>query len=144
MNTNLTIMDHSSEPDFMLEINTTPLIDVMLVLLIMLIITIPLQLHAVNLELPVESSAFANQPHIVRIDIDADNVMRLDDASPISREALEIKLKQMYTQGDPLLELHINASAKSSYETLAFVLASAQRQGLSKLNIIGVDRFKDL
>ena len=63
-------------PEVMMDVNTTPLIDVMLVLLVMLIITIPIQLHAVNLEMPVGVPPNqANKPQIVQIDIDARNVI---------------------------------------------------------------------
>ena len=63
----------SDEPEVMMEINTTPLIDVMLVLLVMLIITIPIQLHAVNLEMPVGVPPVLEKVEKIRIDIDADN-----------------------------------------------------------------------
>ena len=143
MNANLSFVEHASEPEFMLEINTTPLIDVMLVLLIMLIITIPLQLHAVKLELPVESVAVSTPQNIVRIDIDAANVLSLDGTVIDDRGTLENRLKKFSSFEDyPNLALHINVAAKSNYESLAFVLASAQRQGISRLNIVGIDRFK--
>jgi biopolymer transport protein ExbD len=143
MNANLSFLEHASESEFMLEINTTPLIDVMLVLLIMLIITIPLQLHAVKLELPVESAAVSTPQNIVRIDIDAGNVLSLDDTVIDDRGAFENSLKKFSSPEDyPNLVLHINVAAKSNYESLAFVLASAQRQGISRLNIVGIDRFK--
>lgn len=143
MNANLSFVEHASEPEFMLEINTTPLIDVMLVLLIMLIITIPLQLHAVKLELPVESRAVSTHQNIVRIDIDAANVLKLDGTVIDDRSTLENRLKKLTSPEDyPNLALHINVAAKSSYESLAFVLACAQRQGISRLNIVGIDRFK--
>lgn len=143
MNTNISILEASAEPEFMLEINTTPLIDVMLVLLIMLIITIPLQLHASKLELPVESMSVSTQQTVVRIDIDAVNALCLDDIPLIDRDELENKLKKISSSQDyPNLELHINVAAKSQYEAFAFVLASAQRLGISRLNIVGIDRFK--
>ena len=63
----------SDEPEVMMDINTTPLIDVMLVLIIMLIITIPAQLHSVNLDMPVAATAEKKQdPVVIRLDIDAD------------------------------------------------------------------------
>lgn len=69
----------SNDPEELVDINTTPLIDVMLVLLIMLIITIPVKLHAVNLDLPDNSAPPAlpdKPPEIVRVDIDADGTIR--------------------------------------------------------------------
>jgi biopolymer transport protein ExbD len=66
----------SDEPEVMMEINTTPLIDVMLVLLIMLIITIPAQLHSVNLDMPVSSPPTKKiDPVVVKIDVDANSVI---------------------------------------------------------------------
>ena len=67
----------SDEPEVMMDINTTPLIDVMLVLIIMLIITIPAQLHSVNLDMPVATSTPQKiDPMVVKIDIEADGGLR--------------------------------------------------------------------
>lgn len=78
------------EPEVMMDINTTPLIDVMLVLLIMLIITIPMQLHSINLDMPTGSPPLAIQkPTIVRIEIDARNVVRWNDKALTDRAELD-------------------------------------------------------
>lgn len=129
------------EPEVMMDINTTPLIDVMLVLLIMLIITIPAQLHSVNLDMPVATTQPAkNDPVVVKIDIDADASLRWNGQVLADRPALEARLAEAAaTQPQP--ELHIRSHPKAKYEATAAVLASAQRSGLTKLGIVGSERF---
>jgi biopolymer transport protein ExbD len=129
------------EPEVMMDINTTPLIDVMLVLLIMLIITIPVQLHSINLDMPAGSPPpVTKKPNIVRIDIDARNAVRWNDKALTDRAELEVLL-QIASQQQPQPEIHIKPNSKSKYETVAGVLASAQRNGLSKLGILGSEQF---
>ena len=132
-----------SEPEVMMDINTTPLIDVMLVLLIMLIITIPAQLHSVNLDMPTPS---ANKPpvppEVVRIDIAADAVISWNGQALADRQALETRLAEAALR-QPQPELHIRSHAKAPYGAAAAVLAGAQRQGLNKLGILGSERFAE-
>ncbi|WP_295521515.1 biopolymer transporter ExbD [Limnohabitans sp. Rim8] len=132
---------NSDEPEVMMDINTTPLIDVMLVLIIMLIITIPAQLHSVNLDMPVVSSTPPKtDPVVVKIDIEADATLRWNGQILADRQALETKLAEAAAL-QPQPELHIRSHAKAKYETTAAVLAGAQRAGLSKLGIVGTERF---
>ncbi|MFY9182710.1 biopolymer transporter ExbD [Limnohabitans sp. Hippo3] len=132
---------HSDEPDVMMDINTTPLIDVMLVLIIMLIITIPAQLHAVNLDMPVAAAAAKKQdPVVIRLDIDADASLRWNGQLLGDRQALETRLAEAAAV-QPQPELHIRSHAQAKYEATAAVLASAQRLGLTKLGIVGTERF---
>lgn len=131
----------SGEPEVMMDINTTPLIDVMLVLLIMLIITIPAQLDAVNLDMPVPSNApKTSEPVVVRIDVDANSVINWDSKPLASRAELELKLKEAALM-QPQPELHIRSDAKAKYDAVAAVLAAAQRNGLNKLGIVGTEQF---
>jgi len=131
----------SDEPDVMMDINTTPLIDVMLVLLIMLIITIPVQLHAINLDMPVATQLAPKvDPVVVRIDIEADANLRWNGQMLANRAALEAKLAEAATL-QPQPELHIRSHAKAPYGAAATVLASAQRAGLTKLGIVGSEQF---
>ena len=131
----------SDESEVMMDINTTPLIDVMLVLIIMLIITIPAQLHSVNLDMPVASSTPQPvEPVVVRLDIDADNRLRWNGQLLDDRTALEAKLSEAAAQ-QPQPELHIRSHAQAKYAAAAGVLASAQRLGLKKLGILGTERF---
>ena len=129
------------EDEWMMDINTTPLIDVMLVLLIMLIITIPPQLHAVNLDMPVASTAPPpSPPQVIRIDIDANSVISWNGQALADRTALQAQLSQAALL-QPQPELHIRSHPQAKYEAAAAVLAGAQRQGLNKLGILGTEKF---
>ncbi|PUE54642.1 biopolymer transporter ExbD [Limnohabitans parvus II-B4] len=129
------------EPEVMMDVNTTPLIDVMLVLIIMLIITIPAQLHSVNLDMPAATATPPKtDPLVIKIDIDADASMRWNGQVLANRSALEAKLSEAAAL-QPQPELHIRSHAKAKYEAAAAVLAGAQRAGLTKLGIVGSERF---
>ena len=97
----------SGDPDVMMDINTTPLIDVMLVLLVMLIITIPIQLHAVNLNMPVGNPPPPLVlPQVVKIDIDPQSRVYWNGEWLQSRAELEDRLKTA-AMTDPQPELHL-------------------------------------
>ena len=131
----------SDEPQVMIDMNTTPLIDVMLVLLIMLIITIPAQLHSVNLDMPLPSNAAKKtEPVVIKIDVDAGSVINWNGKSVGSRAEMEAKLAEAAAM-QPQPELHIRSHAKAKYEAAAAVMASAQRLGLTKLGIVGSEQF---
>jgi biopolymer transport protein ExbD len=132
---------HTNEPEVMMEINTTPLIDVMLVLLIMLIITIPAQLHSVNLDLPVAAPPTKKiEPVVIKIEVDANNQIAWNGKALASREELQSKLQEA-SQREPQPELHVRSHAKAKYETTMAVMANAQRLGLKKLGIVGAEQF---
>ena len=131
----------SGEPEVMMDINTTPLIDVMLVLLIMLIITIPAQLHSVNLDMPVSKPPTKKvDPVVIKIDVDANSVINWNGKPLATRADLDLKLKEA-TKMDPQPELHLRSHAKAKYEAVAAVMANAQRLGLNKLGIVGSEQF---
>ncbi|ACB33084.1 Biopolymer transport protein ExbD/TolR [Leptothrix cholodnii SP-6] len=131
----------SGELEVIADMNTTPLIDVMLVLLIMLIITIPAQLHAVNLDIPLPTNAPKTvEPFVVRIDVDESSVISWNGEPLPDRNALELKLSES-ARMQPQPELHIRSKGKAKYEAVATVLASAQRNGLNKLGIVGTEQF---
>lgn len=141
MGMNLGSGSGSGEPEVMMDINTTPLIDVMLVLLIMLIITIPAQLHTVNMDMPVSKPAAKKvDPVVVKIEVDANSVINWNSKPIASRAELDMKLQEAY-QMQPQPELHIRSHAKAKYEAVAAVLANAQRIGLTKLGIVGSEQF---
>lgn len=132
-----------SEPDVMIEMNATPLIDVMMVLLIMLIITIPAQLHSVNLDMPAASKAQPKtEPVVVRVEVSAGNVVSWNGKPLADRAELESRLKDAAVL-QPQPEIHIRSHAKARYATVAGVLAGAQRHGLNKLGIVGSEQFAD-
>ena len=129
----------SDEPEVMMEINTTPLIDVMLVLLVMLIITIPIQLHAVNLEMPVGVPPVLEKVEKIRIDIDADNHLQWNGIA-VSMAELDQKMLgigQLAMQP----EVHIRADKDARYAVFANVLAGTKRHGLTKIAVIGAEQF---
>ncbi|MBA2689794.1 MAG: biopolymer transporter ExbD [Burkholderiales bacterium] len=128
----------SREPEVMVEINTTPLIDVMLVLLIMLIITIPIQLHSVNLSMSANSLP-ATLPEVVQIDIDSDGTISWNGVM-VDRPALEAKLR-VIAEESPQTELHLRPNTRVAYKNVAAVMAAAQRLGVSKIGLIGNDEF---
>jgi biopolymer transport protein ExbD len=131
----------SSEPEVMMDINTTPLIDVMLVLLIMLIITIPAQLHSINLDMPVSKPPTKKiDPVVINIDVDSQSVIHWNGAVVNGRADLEAHLTDA-ARYQPQPELHIHSDAKGKYKQVAMVMATAQRLGLNKLGIVGSEQF---
>ena len=130
----------SGEPELMMEINTTPLIDVMLVLLVMLIITIPIQLHAVNLEMPVGTPPTSLvKPEKVQIDIDAQSVVYWQSL-PVAAQELDEKMLALSRQ-ETQPEVHIRPNKSSQYAVFANVLSSSKRLGLTKIAVIGAEQF---
>ena len=131
----------SSDPEIMMDINTTPLIDVMLVLLVMLIITIPIQLHSVNLNMPTGNPPPPLvKPDVVKLDIDADGVTYWNGDVVPDRATLEEKLRGAAAQSlQP--ELHLRPDRNAKYEIVAGVMASSQRLGLTKIGIVGSEQF---
>jgi len=129
------------EPEVMMDINTTPLIDVMLVLIIMLIITIPVQLHSVNLNMPVgKPPPQLKEPVVVTIDIDFDGTILWNGETVPSRNALEVKLRDAAAQPDQP-EVHVRPNKLVEYKYVAEVLAESQRLGVTKLGMVGNEQF---
>ena len=129
------------DPEVMMDINTTPLIDVMLVLIIMLIITIPIQTHAVKMNMPVgPSSAPPKPPEIVRIDVDFDGTIGWNGTIITDRADLENRLAQLATLPDQP-EVHLRPNKLVSYKVVAMVMASAQRLGVTKIGLVGNEQF---
>ncbi len=131
----------SGEPDVMIDINTTPLIDVMLVLLVMLIITIPIQLHSVTLNMPTGNPPpQLTKPEVVKIDIDAAGVVYWNGEGVANRAALEEKIAAAAAQ-QVQPEVHLRPDKAAKYDIVAGVLASSQRLGLTKIGIVGSEQF---
>ena len=133
--------DASGEPEVMMDINTTPLIDVMLVLLVMLIITIPIQLHAVNLNMPAGNPPPPpTPPEVVQLDIDFDGTVVWNGEVQPTRGSMESKMAAAVAQ--PIQpEVHIRPNKLVAYRSVAAVMASAQRLGLTKIGIVGNEQF---
>jgi len=131
----------SGEPEVMMDINTTPLIDVMLVLIIMLIITIPVQLHSVNLNMPVGTPPPPLQePVVITVDIDFDGTVSWNGEAVPDRNQLEARLSRAAAQADQP-EVHIRPNKLVEYKSVAAVLASAQRLGVTKLGMVGNEQY---
>jgi len=128
------------EDEPMMDINMTPLIDVMLVLLIMFIITIPVMTHAVKLDMPRASNAPSQvQPVVINLEIDFDGTV-LWNGTPVDIESLEGYFRRE-AANDPQPELHIRPSKRAKYDVVARVLASAQRNGMRKIGFVGNEQF---
>jgi len=131
-----------SSDDVMVEMNMTPLIDVMLVLIIMLIITIPIQNHSVNLNLPVGTPPPPlTPPVVVTIDIDFDGTLAWNGET-VDRNTLDARLATIAvaaTADQP--EVHLHPNKLVEYKAVAAVMASAQRQGVTKIGLVGNEQF---
>lgn len=129
------------DPEPMADINTTPLVDVLLVLLVMLIVTIPIQLQSVSLEMPGRNSPPpAVPPVVVRLDIDAAGRYLWDGDPLADRAALEAKLHAAAAQANQP-EIHVRPDRRAKYDAVAAALSSAQREGLQKIGIVGMEQF---
>jgi biopolymer transport protein ExbD len=130
------------DPDVMVDINTTPLIDVMLVLLIMLIITIPIQTHAVKLNMPVGNPPPPTEPPVViTIEIDFDGTV-LWNGDAINDDTLNSNFRQAAAQ--PVQpEFHLRPNKLVTYKYVAHVMATAQRDGVTKIGLVGAEQFLD-
>lgn len=128
----------SDEPQVMGEMNTTPLIDVMLVLLVMLIITIPVQLHSINLNLPVGAAppSVEEKPK-VEIVIDKDSKVWWDGQEIASTdwEAKMLALKN--SPSGARTEVHVKTDRLARYDVFASVMSSLARSGLTNLAVQG-------
>lgn len=130
------------EDGVLVDINTTPLIDVMLVLLIMFIITIPVQTHAVKMNMPVPSNAPPppKPPEVIRIDVDFDGTIGWNGQIITDRADLESRLQQVAALPDQP-EVHLRPNKLVTYRHVAMVMASAQRLGVTKIGLVGNEQF---
>ena len=133
-----------AEDEVMMDINTTPLIDVMLVLLIMFIITIPIQTHAVKMNMPVPSNSAPppKPPEIIRIDVDFDGTIGWNGEvlQAGDRAAIESRLQAVAAMPDQP-EVHLRPNKLVTYKHVAMIMATAQRLGVTKIGIVGNEQF---
>jgi biopolymer transport protein ExbD len=128
------------EDEPMMEMNMTPLIDVLLVLLVMFIITIPVMTHAVKLDMPRPTNApKLSEPVVIQLEIDFDGTV-LWNGSPVTVDSLDGYFRRE-AANDPQPELHIRPNKRASYDVVARVLAAAQRNGLLKIGFVGNEQF---
>lgn len=122
--------------DVMAQINVTPLVDVMLVLLIIFMICAPIITHKTKLDLPQASSKFMEMPPSVHLAIQADGAMYWND-TPVSLDQLRTQLRiAALLPRQPALE--IDAADGVAYDAVASVLAEAKAQGLARIDMLGV------
>lgn len=126
-----------AEGDVMVEVNTTPLIDLMLVLIVFLIITLPPQTHAVKLDMPVsQGEAPPTPPEVIDIVIDFDTTIYWNGTKVESAQMLKSYLTSA-ARKEPKPELHLKPNKLAKYDAVATVLATAQRLGVTNIGIIG-------
>ena len=127
--------DEGDNDDVVSEINMTPLVDVMLVLLIIFIITVPVSTHSVNIDLP-RANNQVNQvkPKTVTISVTQEGQLYWDK-EPLNKEQLVTHLQHVAAQ-QPQPEVHIRGDKKVNYEYVMTVMAEAQRSGVHQLGFI--------
>ena len=129
------------EGEVMIDINTTPLIDVMLVLLTLLIITLPIQTHAVKLDLPVNPPP-PFPPPVVELAVDFDGTITWNGQA-VDRDTLD---SYLYQEGQkPIQEqsdIHLHPDKLAKYDVVAKVLADAQRLGAVKIGFTGISEYQ--
>jgi len=136
---------HTARPDVqpVCEVNTTPLIDVMLVLLIMFIVTVPVMTHAVKLDLPVpEPFPKPNHAPVVDLEVDFDGTIVWDGTVVPNMAVLESYLRSTAAK-IPQPEIHLRPDARAKYDTVAVVLAAAQRNRLRRIGFVNTVEFRD-
>ncbi len=125
----------SQSPQPMAEINTTPLVDVMLVLLVIFIVTAPLLTHGIRIDLPKASTtANAEEPDTVTLSVDAAGRLYWNDA-PIAEADLPAVLARTAARA-PQPELHLRADHDTRCDRLAWIMAMARNAGLTKLGFV--------
>jgi len=128
--------DESGEDELMVELNTTPLIDVLLVLLVMLILSIPPQWHAVNMGLPPASATPpAVKPQVIVLEVLPGDGLRWNGQILPDRQALQTQMQEAARLA-PMPVLHIRPHRQVPYSAVAHALSSAQRQGLTQLALL--------
>ncbi len=125
------------------DMNTTPLIDVMLVLLIMFIVTIPVMTHAIKLDLPHSPPAERQvPPEVLDLEIDFDGTVSWNGSVVPSLQTLEQYFRSE-SHKNPQPEIHVRADRRAKYGVVASVLASAQRSHMKKIGFVNTAEFRD-
>ena len=133
----MTMATQTVSGDVLLDMNTTPLIDVMLVLLTLLIITLPMQTHAIKLDMPKAGPAHPVPVVMLEIDFDGSaiwNGWRVN-ARTLARNLLTA------ARENPQPEIHMMANRLARYGAVADVMAATQRAGLTKIGLVDMDRY---
>jgi biopolymer transport protein ExbD len=138
----MSVGSESGSDDVMVEMNTTPLIDVMLVLLVMLIVTIPIQTHAVKLDLPQNNNAPPpdQMPEVVNLEIDFDGTP-IWNGTPVSGLAQLDRYFQETAAKPVQPEVHLRPNRLAKYDVVARTHAHAQRLGITKIGFVGNEQY---
>jgi biopolymer transport protein ExbD len=127
----------------MCDINTTPLIDVMLVLLVTLIVSLPIQTHAVKLDMPNGNPPpQTERPEVIDIEVDFDGTVVYNGNPVPNIDTLESYFRTEAVK-DPQPEIHLRPDRRAKYDVVARVLAAAQRNRMKKIGFVNVAEFKD-
>ena len=132
----------SGEAEPMVEMNTTPLIDVMLVLLIMFIMSLPVQTHAVKLDMPRpnQNTTPPTPPVVHTVEVDFDGTI-IWDGNVTQNLAQVTRYLAAVSAGQPQPEVHLRPHRLAKYDTVAKILAIAQRLGVKKIGFVGNEQF---
>jgi len=131
---------NTADGEVMVEMNTTPLIDVMLVLLTLLIITLPIQTHAVKLDMPSPNSTPPTIiPESVDLGVDFDGTITWNGTA-VDRATMDSYFENEATK-TPQDEIHLNPNRLAKYDAVARVLADAQRLGATHIGFTGIDQY---
>jgi biopolymer transport protein ExbD len=136
----MNVGSESGDGEVMVEMNTTPLIDVMLVLLVMLIITLPIQTHAVKLDMPKPSPPPLVPPTVITLGVDFDGTITWNN-TPVDMPTLDAYFKQEADKGDTQDEIHLEPNRLAKYDTVAKVLSDAQRLGVTKIGFSNTGQY---
>ncbi|HEX4027460.1 MAG TPA: biopolymer transporter ExbD [Rhizomicrobium sp.] len=130
----------TAEGEVMVEMNTTPLIDVMLVLLVLLIVTLPIQTHAVKLDMPAPNTTPPTvEPETVDLGVDFDGTVTWNGTA-VDRGTMDAYFEDA-ARKNPQPEIHVNANRLAKYDAVAKVLADAQRLGATHIGFSGIDQY---
>jgi biopolymer transport protein ExbD len=130
-----------ADGEVLVDINTTPLIDVMLVLLTLLILTLPIQTHAVKLDMPRPNTPPpATEPVVVNLGVDFDNSITWN-GDKIDRAELDTRLLQAAETKPEAPEIQIDPNRLAKYDTIAMILADAQHLGVNHIGFTGIDQY---
>jgi biopolymer transport protein ExbD len=130
----------TADGEVMVEMNTTPLIDVMLVLLTLLIITLPIQTHAVKLDMPAPNTTPPTViPETVELGVDFDGTITWNSV-PVDRATMDAYFLDA-SKKDPQPEIHVSPNRLAKYDAVAKVLADAQRLGVTHIGFTGIDQY---
>ena len=136
----MTLPTGAHEDEVIVEINTTPLIDVMLVLLVLLIVTLPIQTHAVKLDMPAGNNTPPTvEPVTVDLGVDFDGTVTWN-GTVVDRSTMDSYFEDA-ARKNPQPEIHVNPNRLAKYDAVARVLADAQRLGATHIGFTGIDQY---